>query len=165
MRRGAWEDELDMENDRFPPIRERRKSPYTASYERKCLFHERLLFTYLKKKIGGWSVADFLKSEKIERYILYAVTDFTELVCDDLEKNGVCRTGTICDKRASGYPNGCHGWEVVGIPDMLARYKNGEADKIIVMSILHENEIMEELLHEGIALDDLISIASIIFWG
>lgn len=148
----------------FPPtVVKSLGDPGKASYEKKCLFHERLLYHYLMRKIEGWSIKNFLEIEKIEKYALYAVTDFTTLFIKDLEKNGGDRPEIICDKNAGGFYHGVLGY-VVSTPDeMLHLYRNARIQNIIIMSVLHENEIIDELLRREVQLQDMISIINILY--
>lgn len=151
-----------MEKEIFPQMIEVPYESGKASYEKKCIFHERLLYHYLMKKIEGWSVKNFLDAEGIKRYALYAISDFSTLTITDL-KNSNCAAGIICDKNAEAFQFQFHDWPVI-LPDELARrYKEGKIDKIIVMSVLHENEIIDGLIRDGILLNDIISFVSVIY--
>lgn len=148
----------------FPQILEKKAESGKASYEKKCIFHERILFHYLKRKMQGWSAGNFFDEENINSYALYAVTDFTDLLLDDL----ACRGNEnileiICDRKAEAFRSGYKGREVVTPYEMLCKYKNKKIKKIIIMSILHENEIIDELLEQGVLLEDIISFVSILY--
>lgn len=153
-----------MDSRMFPPVVvDSLKDNGKASYEKKCLFHERFLYRYLIRKIEEWSVKDFLEIEGINKYALYAVTDFTILFIKDLEKNGGIRPEIICDKNAKNICNGALGY-MISIPDeMINLYKSKRIQKVIVMSVLHENEIINELLKRGIMLNDIISFVSVLY--
>lgn len=152
-----------MRSDIFPQILEIQAQKGRASHEKRCLFQEKILQHYLMKKIEGWSVQDFLKKEKIEKYALYAVTDFIELFIKDLEKNGGNKPKVICDKNAKEFCRGMMGYVVQYPEEMLLLYNSGEIQKIIIMSVLHENEIIDELLKKGVLLHDMISIVSVLY--
>lgn len=153
-----------MDRDIFPQMVEVSYGQGKPSYEKKCIFHERILYRYLMRKIEGWSVKDFLEMEGIKNYALYAVTDFTTLFLKDLEQNGEAGASEIiCDKNAEAFQFQYNNWPVI-LPDELAdQYKDGKIDKIIVMSVLHENEIIDELLKKGILLNDIISFVSVLY--
>lgn len=148
----------------FPRIIETFPQEDRASSERKRILHERLLYRYLQRKIEGWSVNDFLTAEKIDKYVLYAVTDFTELFINDLDHSqGNAKPENICDKNADIFQTGFKGRAIIS-PDVLVNmYKNGEVNKVIIMSVLHENEIVSELLKRGILLNDIISFVSVLY--
>lgn len=154
---------MHKEAEIFPKTRRCEYPADAITYEQKCLFHEKLLLKYLKKAVNGWSVQNFLSAEKIDQYVLYAITDFTEIVCEDLGHKGSGSSGKICDKRASCYPEKYKGWEVITIEEMMGLYGKGQINKVVIMSVLHENEIISDLLYRGIALNDLISIVSILY--
>lgn len=147
----------------FPQIIEISVLHGRASQEKKCIFHERILYHYLKRKINGWNVADFLKEEKIEKYALYAVTEFTELFIRDLVKNDGRKPEIICDKNAESFCLDVNGYMVISPEKLVCLYKNRKIEKIIIMSVLHENEIIDEMLKKGILLNDIISFVSILY--
>ena len=147
----------------FPSIIKCELSTGIISYEQKCLFHEQLLLQYLRKSVNGWALIDFLSVQNINKFVLYAITDFTEIVCDDLKHKQVYGQGRICDKRAVDFRDGYKGWEVIGVEELVNLYHTNEINKIIILSVLHENEIMDDLLNQGIKLNDLISIVSILY--
>ncbi len=150
-----------MDNDIFPQMTEVSK----VSYEKKCFFHERILYHYLMRKIEGWSVKNFLVMESIKRYALYAVTDLTTLFLKDLEQNGedTGASGIICDKNAGAFQFRFNNRSVILPDELVGQYKDGKIDKIIVMSFWHENEIIDELIKEGILLNDIISFVSVLY--
>lgn len=153
-----------MENKIFPQVNAFLVQHGIASYERKCIFHERLLHQYLTRKIEGWSVKKFLEEEKIKKYALYAVTDFTVLFIKDLERANGCNTqGIICDKNAVKFHYKVENWPVIPIDELICQYKNGLIEKVIIMSVLHENEIINELLDKDILLKDIISFVSVVY--
>lgn len=152
-----------MDDMVFPPIVDILTQQGRIGNEKKSIFHERFLYHYLVRKIDGWSVKDFLESEKIDQYILYAVTDFTELFIKDLDRNNGNRPKIVCDKNADKFRYGVRGCKVLYPEEMIYMYKSREIQKIIVMSVLHENEIIEELLKRGVLLHDMISIVSVLY--
>lgn len=148
----------------FPQIVEMPRQMKRAGYEKKCMFHERPLFQYLYRKIEGWGVKCFLDNERIDSFALYAVTDFTHLFLRDLEINGgSCGLKMIVDKKAEQFPDGFRGYAVVLPDQLIAQYKEQSVRKIIVMSVLHENEIIDELLEKGVLLNDIISFISVLY--
>lgn len=157
--------ELKMSvTDLFPQVVEIPGTYAKAGYEKKCIFHEKILYHYLQRKIWGWSVGNFLEEEKIEKYALYAITDFTSLFLTDIEqKKGKESFGVICDKNAGAFPFGYKGEPVLMPEELICRYRSGSIRKIIVMSILHENEIIDELMDKGVLLKDIISFVSVIY--
>lgn len=153
-----------MDKDIFPQMSEVSYRQGRASYEKKCIFHERLLYRYMMRKIEGWSVKNFLDTEGIKSYALYAVTDFTTLFLKDLEQNeDTDALGIICDKNAKAFQFQFNHWSVILPDELFGLYRDGKIDKIIVMSILHENEIIDELIKEGVLLNDIISFVSVLY--
>lgn len=148
----------------FPQIVTTPKPLGRADYEKKCIFHERILYHYLKRKINGWGVQEFLNEQEIESYALYAVTDFTELFLADLDQiNGEKDKVVICDRAAEAFPFGIWGRTVISPEELTNWYKKGDIKKVIIMSILHENEIFDELMRRGVLLNDIISFVSVVY--
>lgn len=152
-----------MRRSIFPQLVEISEKKDKISYERKCLIHEKLLYRYLERKIEGWSVKNFLKAEKIEKYALYAITDFTNLFMADLRKNNGVEPKIISDKKANKISYDMLGYVILPPEDMVNLYKCGKIRKVIVMSVLHKNEIIDELLKKEILLQDIISIVSVLY--
>ena len=138
-------------------------SSRTITREERFLYQYPVMVKYLKNKIEGKGFADFFK-EKKEGIALYAVSDFADLICDDVLQCGneqlICY---ICDKNADGYKKGRKGYDVVS-PDVLVRdYREGKVTKIVICSLIHENAIFKDLISRGIREEDLISVASVIY--
>lgn len=148
----------------FPEIIEISAEQGQTTYEKRCKIHERILFHYLERKIDGWNVSDFLTEERIENYALYAVTDFTSLFLKDLEQNNRDRLPEIiCDRNAEKYHFKYRNWPIILPDDLIIQYEKNNINKIIVMSILHENEIIAELQKKGVLLNDIISFVSVLY--
>lgn len=148
----------------FPAIVDVPVQEGKADYEQKCFFHERVLYQYLSRKMDGFSVKHFLSMEQIENYALYALTDFTHLCIKDLSQNNKGSFPKLIADRDAG-KNNCkiEGIVVVGPEELVSQYQQGNIDKIIVMSIIHENEIIDWLLKRDIRLDDIISFVSVLY--
>lgn len=135
----------------------------TITREERQLYQYPVMVQYLKKMIKGIRFADFF-GEKKDGVALYAISDFTDLICDDVLCSGneklICY---ICDKDADGYKKGRKGYSVVS-PDVLVQdYREGKVTQIVICSLIHENAIFKELINRGIREEDLISIASVIY--
>jgi len=135
-----------------------------VSKEERYQFQYPIIMKYLKKKVSGWNVADCLANMGGKKIAIYAITEFAELVCEDLKQNDkqveiVC----ICDRNYTKFEGGYCGKEVIGPQEMIERYHKKEMDKILVCSIFHVNEIINELLGRGVELDDVISITTAIY--
>lgn len=152
------------EQNIFPQVVESFPIEKKASYEKKCIFHERLLYQYLLRKIEGWSVKRFIEEGKLEKFALYAVTDFTYLFIKDLETNGaISGLKLISDRNAKYFCSKLKPYPVVFPDELLIQYKQRKIEKVIVMSVLHENEIIDDLLKKGILLNDIIPFVSVLY--
>lgn len=148
----------------FPKMVQIQTQPGRAGYEKKCMFHERILYHYLERKIDGWCVSDFFQTEKIKEYALYAVTDLTYLFIKDMEKSGCgYLPETICDQNAERYQFEFQHRPIILPEELVKQYREEKIKKIVVMSVIHENSIIEDLQKKGILLNDLISFVSILY--
>ncbi len=138
-------------------------SSRTITREERHLYQYPVMVEYLKKKIKGRGFADFF-DEKKEGIALYAVSDFTDLICDDVLQCGkeklICY---ICDKNADGYKKGRKGYAVVTPDTLVHDYRDRKVTQIVVCSLVHENAIFKELISRGIREEDLISVASVVY--
>lgn len=136
---------------------------YVGKYERYCHQYP-IIMKYLKKKINNRRLDDFFKSINANKVVLYAVTEFTDLVIEELLNENEQMIYAICDRAAdkfSGYYKNCR---VINIDDMITDYKNNCFDKIVVCSIFHEKEIIDEFCDKEIPLDDVVTVIQAIYW-
>lgn len=152
--------------DIFPKVREIKCSPDYIGKEERYQFQYPIIMRYLKNKISGWNIGDFLYEIGIQKVALYAITEFTELVINDLERcSKPIEVMLICDKNSKKYEEGYLEYEVTGIDNLLAYYKSKKIDKVLICSIFHVNEIFSDLMERGIRLDDMLSVNSAIVNG
>ncbi|TCL58122.1 hypothetical protein EDD76_107238 [Kineothrix alysoides] len=125
-----------------------------------------IIMKYLKNKIDGWNIGDFLYEQGAQKIALYAITEFTELVAEDLEKcDKSIKIVAICDKNNQNHRNGFHQNEVIGIDKLVEEYESKKIDKILICSIFHANEIFYDLMERKIKLEDMITVSTAIFNG
>ena len=125
--------------------------------------HERFLYFYLERMSEGWSICDFFKQLGTEKIALSGVSDFVNIICRDIRlHNYTYFTGFICDRNAKAYPMGRSGAKVIDYDDLLHKYRKNDIKKIIVTSVTYENDIIENLCHIGIEIEDIIPLTSII---
>lgn len=153
------------DNNKFlPDVEMPKRSIGYITKEERYQFQYPIIMKYLRKKVSGWSVGDYLSRIGGKNIALYAMTEFTELAYEDLTCNDskvtvVC----ICDKNFTKFTDGYRGRDVIGLADMAELYRKKEIDKILVCSIFHINEIVREILAQGVDLDDIISISTAIY--
>ena len=58
--------------------------------------------------------------------VIYSVTEFTELVCDDWDKEIDNKIIGIADKNSVKYGKEYKGYPVIGLQEMVDQYYNGE---------------------------------------
>lgn len=136
----------------------------TVSRQERCQYQYPFVLQYLENKIQGKEIWDFLADAGFYNIAVYAVTEWTKMLCDDLsgheeETQIVC----VCDKRHTEFPRGIYGKEVVGIEEMVRQYEQGKVDGIVVCSVFHENEIICDLLEKGVRQQHIVSVISAIY--
>jgi hypothetical protein len=125
-----------------------------------------IIMRYLKNKINDWNVGDFLYEQGAHKLVLYAITEFTELVIEDLKRcEKPIKIASICDKNNQKYIDGFQKYKVIGIDELVAGYESKKFDKILICSIFHANEIFTGLMERKIKLEDMISVSTAIFNG
>lgn len=119
---------------------------------------------YLRNKLQGCEVNQFFVKMGWYKVALYAINELTELLYLDITNgDGDVEVACICDKQHTTFVNGYKGNPVIGIEELIRRYRNGEIDCIVVGSVIHENDIIKELTIKGCSLDKVLSINSVIY--
>lgn len=161
MDRGCVEDKVP---NMFPEVKGVVCSARSIDTDERHQYYYPIIMRYLKNKILGWNVGDFLYEQGVHNFALYAITEITRVVIMDLEKcNKPVKLNVICDKNYKKYSEGFFQHEVISITDLIDLYKMKKIDKIIICSIFYMNEIFGELMNGGVELEDVISINSAIF--
>lgn len=119
---------------------------------------------YLKKKIDNRCVADYLKSVGAERIVIYAATEFAELLVEDILNDSTGMIWAVCDKNAQSLGKSYHKCRVINIDEMLNDYKQNKFDKIVVCSVFHANSIIDDLIKKDIEYDDIFTVTQVVFW-
>lgn len=137
---------------------------FLDSSKDKIIYEYPVVLKYLRNKVRGWNVCDFLKYYGFKKIVLYAITELVDLIIDDIEYS--CNQFfeiTVCDTNADRFSKGHRNHPVIDVNKLLLEYREGNIDCIIICSLLHENEIIKNLMDEGVSQNVIISIASIIF--
>ena len=160
--RASFYKELEETEDVADSISHHLK-PEVTQRER-MIYQYPVVMKYLKNKVKGWSICDFLKIYEYKRVVLYAITEILDLIMDDMVSSGLLLEGVfLCDTNVEKYEKGYANHPVISVKALLQKYQEGEVDCIIVCSLFHENEIIKALMKQGIAQEQVISIASIVF--
>lgn len=149
---------------KFPGVFDKETSDRYIDLNERYLYQYQIIMKYLQKSVTGWNAGKFFDRNDIRHLIVYAITEFTDLVIEDLN-HAWCKVNVdcVCDKSFEKFSHGYKGLDVVGIDTLLKKYQSGEADKILICSIFHENEVYQELMNLGISQKDLISVIDVIF--
>ncbi len=124
------------------------------------------IMKYLENKTQKKELCGFLNAIGLQKIALYAITEFTDLVYNDLfNSSSEIQIVYICDKNYRKFPNGFHLEKVIGIEELLKQYKDGKIDGVLNCSIFHENEVFRELISQGIQPKHIVSIVDCIYWG
>lgn len=132
--------------------------------EERYIYQYPIVMQYLKKKIDNRCVTDYLKSVGIERIVIYAATEFAELLVKDILNTDTDMIWAVCDKKAKAIGKTYNNCKVISIDEMMIDYSNKKFDKIVVCSIFHKNAVIDELLEKGVDFDDILTAIQVIFW-
>lgn len=134
------------------------------SKEERYQYQYPFIMEYLKNKIQGKDISILLNNMGIYKIAIYALTEFAELVYDDLSRK-LNKIEIVCisDKNYQKFPQGFRKSQVIGIEELKKQYENGKIDAVLNCSIFHENEVMQELISKDIKHEHIISVINIIF--
>lgn len=122
------------------------------------------ILKYLRNRLRGYETNYFFRKMGWHKVALYAINELTELLYLDItNSNSDVEITCICDKQYTAFVNGYQGNSVIGVEELSRRYQNGEIDCIVVGSVIHENNIIQELAMKGCDLDRVLSINSVIY--
>lgn len=119
---------------------------------------------YLKNKMVGWSMDKFYSLYGYKHVAYYAITEFTELAllenrCNKNSCIDIKVYDTFYHKDDGKYMD----YKVEGMEKLFEDYIENRVDLIVVCSLIHENEIIDDLINIGIPLEKIVSIASILY--
>lgn len=148
----------------FPEVKKNTNQYNSADRNERYRYQAPIVMRYLKNKLLGWSVTDFLEEIGAKRVALYAVTDFTEyMLLDLLQACNLDRVLCIGDKSCKKYDGGLYDVPVVAPETLVEAYQSREIDRIIICSVSHANVIFDELVKRGVAPADIVTVTSAIF--
>ncbi len=155
---------INMENAKFPSINPNWvKQGIMTDIERNKYLYP-IMFRFLKNKTSGWNIAEFFTYIQKNDIAVYAITEMTELLVDDIRNSGSeLNISYICDRRYNKYSDGYKGIEVISMDKLISEYKRGAFSQIVICSVFHVNEIFRDLMKAGVAQKDIVSITDIIF--
>lgn len=154
-----------MSDNMFPEVVLSERKSWADIREERFLNEFPSMMHYLKKKCKGWSIADSIARRGAKNVILYALTDFTQIIADDIAGSGSGVTVTcICDRNAYLHPSGNYGFWVIGLEELEEMYRDGKFDLVLVSSVMHEISIVKDLLARGIGPEDIISVRDAVFY-
>ena len=124
----------------------------------------RFLKEYLHRIVCGWSVADFFTDVSSNEIALYSFTIFTEDIVNDLRRKSGNKIYVSDKNYLKMTVDGMQieNVEICSPKELLEYYKRGVIKKVIVCSIFRGNEIMDELLDMEFALNDVVTLSSIL---
>lgn len=128
--------------------------------ERKLAYYP-IVKQYLNNKLRGWSINDFFNLYRYQKVAYYAITEMLELVLTEVCCCGFTGNTYVYDTyyELDRYMD----FEVGNKEKLINDVLNEKVDIIVVCSLFHENEIIDDLVTSGVPLEKIISIVSIIF--
>ena len=146
------------------PSRILEKAPGLIEREERYWYQYSIVLKYLKNKIANRNIFSFFEMIGVRKVALYAITEFTEMICDDLKNaREDVEVTYLCDRNAAKFKNGYKGIPVVEVEALVKDYRDGKVEKVMVCSVFHVNEIMDDLISKGVRAEDLVSVISVIF--
>lgn len=128
--------------------------------ERKVAYYP-IIKQYLNNKLQGWSIDDFFNLYGYKKIAYYAITEMMELVLMDVRHSGFSGDTFVYDTyyALEKYMD----YEVGNKDKLINDIFNEKVDIVIVCSLFHENEIIDDLVANGVPLEKIVSIVSVIF--
>ncbi|MGP1568845.1 nucleoside-diphosphate sugar epimerase/dehydratase [Peptoanaerobacter stomatis] len=112
---------------------------------------------WLELKMKGKSLGNILSFNNIKNVFIYGINGFGELTYDDIKDSNV-KINAFIDKRADEYINGYKGIDVLFPDSDLNKFE----DYIIVTPEYYFNEILNDLVKNGVSIDRIISLSMIL---
>ncbi len=132
--------------------------------EERYVYQYPIIMKYLKNKIANKKITDYLRGIDVDRVVLYAITEFTDLLIDDMVDESPQMIWSLCDKKADKNGSLYKGFNMLNIDSMVSDYREKMFDKIIVCSIFHSNTIITDLVKRGVSMDDILTVTQVIYW-
>lgn len=150
---GVLEEALTLNLTNSPtPLAERQRTQYP------------ILYQYLKRQMSDKPVLSTIRRLGLKRVALYALTDITELVLEELksawDEFEIC---AACRNEERFEKTGWRGLRVLGASELCRLEADGELDGVIVCNPPRENSIISDLLKLGFPLRKIYTIGAIVF--
>ncbi len=111
----------------------------------------------LQMSLNGKSTADFFRKNQYKKIAIYGLGKLGKMLVQDLEGTDI-EIQCLIDRNYARFPEQYKGIKVIG-PHQL---QNEQVDCVVVSLVHLYNSILEVLLLQGIELDKIISIGSIV---
>lgn len=135
----------------------------TVTEEDLQLYQYTILYKYLVRRLSDNYLSETLHRIGLKKVVLYAVTDILRLLVIDIGKKKDEFNILISDRNFRRYGKEYMGLSVVDPHDLKKLEESGELDGIIICNPLRENDIIEELMDQGIEQKTLYSVTELIF--
>lgn len=148
--------------EKFAYINEKNENVVTLDMRYVCQYP--YIMKYLQNVIGGKSIANYFENIGVSKIALYAITEFTALFIDDVNRNKNISIEEIGDKAYTKFSKGYKGYQVNSIKGIIDHCEKGVVDRILICSFFHKDEIIDEFINLGISIDKLVTIGTVLFW-
>lgn len=133
------------------------------SKEERSAFLYPIMLKYVSNIIEGEPLSKTLSTHGIKRIILYAVTEFTDLLMEEFENSQLVEVIAVADQNYKAH-KGKYGVCPLISPDDLSQvFINKKADGVIVCSPIHANAIRDGLVRKGIEEKYIYSIIQLLY--
>lgn len=114
---------------------------------------------YLTVKCQKKNPSQFFEQYQMKKIAIYGLGELAKCLLNDLAESDL-KIAYIVDQAYASYPNGYQGIPVVGVDTI----KEQEAVDVMVVTVLYEfNQIVDALLEQQIALDNIINMNDIVY--
>ncbi len=162
IKRERFFDELRYNHNIEKSIEHNLKLPLDKETRSQYLYP--IIMKYLQNIINGYDVSDFFETKGYRRVALYAVTDLTRILVQDINRySSAVTVKCICDRNANAFENKVLDYNVIGLEQLLEQYQSGDIDCVVIGNVFAENAIFKSLLSKGIPQERILSINSVIF--
>lgn len=122
-----------------------------------------ILLKYTQNIAEGKLITRLLAEHGINRVVLYAVTEFTDLLIKEYERNKLINVVGIADQNYKKFYGRYGDCSMISLDELVQMNERKRIDGIIVCSPLHANVIIDSLTNKGIEESQIFTITQLLY--
>lgn len=124
-----------------------------------------IIFSYLNNVLDGKYICKLFQKWNKKNIVLYANTEIMKFFIKDIQSFNYDAKFKIylSDRNIDFIKKDMTDFECLSFSEVIEKNRNGEIDIIVVCSLLHENEIINQFIREGVDLDKVVSAVELIY--